>query len=129
MQVCIVVSGLKPACLGSETTSIENSYHIWQSKLDSLQQILKTYGASFYTQELVNAATQTGNDVFIAPYSSSAQLAMFYRDMIFNVCIGSVALLAFDSIDQAVIDLDLQAKTFTFVDRADIDLSLAEIRN
>lgn len=54
---------------------------------------------------------------------------MFYRDMIFNVCIGSVALLAFDSIDQAVIGLDLQAKTFTFVDRADIDLSLAEIRN
>lgn len=123
VQVCIVVTGLKPACLSTETSSIENSYNLWHNKQDGFQQILKLYGAAFYTQELANAATQTGNDIFIAPYTASAQLAMFFRDMVFNVCIGSLALLAYDGIDQAVTSIDLQAGTFTFVDRADLGLS------
>ena len=49
--------------------------------------------------------------------------------MVFNVCIGTLALLAYEAIDQAVTGIDLTAGTFTFTDRADFGLSLAEIRN
>lgn len=64
----------------------------------------------------------------MAPYTSSAQLALFFKDLMINVCFGSVALLGFEVIDQAITSFDLEKETFSFVDRADAGLDLKDVR-
>lgn len=52
IEVVVVISGLKPPCLRSETASLEHSHALWSTQ-DSdpqklLSEILSRYGASFY---------------------------------------------------------------------------------
>lgn len=130
LEVVIVMPGLKPPCLWSETAGLENSYNLWKGKEDQLySQILQRYGASFYQQELANAASETGNEFFVAPFTASAQLAIFFKDLMINVCFGSPALLGYEAIDQAITSFDLEASSFTFMDRGDSGLTLAQVRS
>jgi hypothetical protein len=71
---------------------------------------------------LANAANLSGNELFVAPFTASAQLAIFFKDLIINVCFGSPALLAYEAIDQAITTFDLEQQTFTFMDRGDTGL-------
>jgi hypothetical protein len=41
----------------------------------------------------------TNNIFFVAPYTSSAQLAIFFKELMINVCFGSPALLGYECID------------------------------
>ena len=74
LEIIIVMSGLKPPQLVDDTSSLVNSYHLWSSQEDKklFEQICKRYGAQFYAQELQNAAKETGNEFFVAPYTASA---------------------------------------------------------
>lgn len=130
LEVVIVIAGLKPPVLMNETLLLENSYHLWSTKEDKslFQQITKRYGAQFYAQELANAANLTDNEFFVAPFTASAQLALFFKDLIINVCFGSPSLLAYEAIDQAITSFDIDAQTFTFMDRGDTSLKLPELR-
>ena len=94
------MSGLRPPCLHKQEAGLENSYHLWSQHHDlTHHKVIEKYGAYFYQAELALACEQTGNDFFIAPYTASAQLAAFYKEMMINVCFGSLALLSFDEIN------------------------------
>ena len=51
---------------------------------------------------------------------ASSQLIHFFDQELVNVCFGNTALLAGDSLEQAVTDFNLADKRFTFVDRAEL---------
>lgn len=100
LKLVVVMSGLRPPCLHKAEAGLENSHHLW-SNVNKLthQTVIEKYGSYFYQQELAVACEQTKNDFFVAPYTASAQLASFFKEMMINVCFGSVALLGFDEID------------------------------
>jgi len=54
----------------------------------------------------------TGNEFFVAPYTASAQLAIFFKDLMINVCFGTYSLLGYELIDQAIISFDFEQETF-----------------
>jgi hypothetical protein len=42
-------------------------------------------------------------------------MASLFNEKIVNVCFGSLVLLGFEAFEQAIIDFNLEEKTFTFV--------------
>lgn len=44
---------------------------------------------------------------------------MFFKEQLVNVCVGSVALLGFEVMEQAITEINLRDGTFTFLDRQD----------
>ena len=84
----MVIDGLKPKCVASETASLTKSKAVWdavkQSQEDDLKntpatknavfrKILDEYGSRFYQDEVINAVKNVqGCEFFIAPFNSSA---------------------------------------------------------
>ena len=53
---------------------------------------------------------------------------MFSQKLV-NVCFGQSTLLAFDCFDQAIIDFDLDAGMFTFVDRVALGIPQSQVND
>ena len=70
----------------------------------------------------MNATTVADCSFFIAPFLVAPQLAQFQAELVINVAFGSCKLLAYEGFDQAIVDFDLDAGTFTFIDRNDLSL-------
>ena len=49
-------------------------------------------------------------------------MAQFYADELVQVCFGTSKLLCHGELEQAIVDFNLKAGTFTFIDRADLKL-------
>ena len=65
---------------------------------------------------------------FVAPFQQTAQLAQFYADELIQVAFGTSKLLCHEEFEQAIIDFNVKAGTFTFIDRADLKLGSQETR-
>lgn len=76
----------------------------------------------------MNATAKTKNEYLIAPYLATSQMASLYQQKLVNVCIGSHALLGFDLFEQAIVDFDLEAKTFTYVVREELKTEIADLQ-
>ena len=59
---------------------------------------------------------------FIAPFTQSAQMAQFYADSLIQVAFGTCKLLLFAEFEQAIVDFNIKNATFTFIDRANLEL-------
>lgn len=147
ITVVVVLEGLKPACLADssddhEMKSLKKSHAIWQAVKKCkdegkgseatngavLKSILREYGSRFYMQEVINATKEVPNcTFFVAPYTQTAQLAQFYADSLIQVAFGTSKLLCHGDFEQAIVDFNVTAGTFTFIDRADLKLDCKEL--
>lgn len=70
---------------------------------------------------MINATKAVNNcSFFIAPYTATAQLSQFYADSLVQIAFGTSRLLCYKDFDQVVVDLNVEAGTFTFIDRNDL---------
>lgn len=60
--------------------------------------------------------------VFTAPYLAAPQMAYFFEEQTISIAFGSVKLLCFERFEQAVVDFDHKAGTFSFIDRSELQL-------
>ena len=134
ITVIVVLEGLKPASLSgnNDTTPLKKSHAIWsevqqiksdKGSMNVYRAILREYGSRFYQQEIINATNAVADcSFFIAPFLASPQIAQFYKDELVNAAFGSSKLLCYEQFDQAIVDFDSTAGTFTFIDREDLQL-------
>ena len=139
ISVVVVIEGLRPACISEgnsdhEISSLKKSHKLWQqvrqaSSSDTLSNdavfkaILTEYGSRFYMQEIVNATKKVPNcNYFIAPYLQTTQIAQFYKDSLVQAAFGTSKLLLHSQFQQAIVDFNLKANTFTFIDLEDLNL-------
>ena len=133
VSTVVVLEGLKPASLAgnNDITPLKKSHAIWtevqqmkgKSNLNVHRAILREYGSRFYQQEIINATNAVADcSFFIAPFLASPQIAQFYKDELVNAAFGSSKLLCYECFDQAIVDFDSTAGTFTFIDREDLHL-------
>ena len=99
IHVVVVLEGLRPQCLAEqedhETRVLKMSHEVWSTVQASkeggrseaetqkavFKSILQVYGSRFYMQEVINATKSVqGCSFFVAPYTTTAQLAQFYAD-------------------------------------------------
>jgi len=134
IEPVVVLSGLKPAFLSEERSSLIKSYSFWSEAValqssegsqDALfQRILAEYGSRFYQQEILNATKAVKNcSFFIAPFLATPQLVQFFSDQLVHVVFGSAQLLAFEPLNQAIVNFDLDKNTFSFIDREDLKVA------
>ena len=134
INIVVVLEGLKPAALAgnNDITPLKKSHAVWtevqnikpeKGNMSVYRALLREYGSRFYQQEIINATNEVADcSFFIAPFLASPQIAQFYKDELVNAAFGSSKLLCYECFDQAIVDFDATAGSFTFIDREDLQI-------
>jgi hypothetical protein len=133
ITLLVVLDGLMPKFVSDRQLNVlQKSLKIWDmlqqtqeqgSNENLFMQLLDTYGARCFLNEVVNACVETQTEYFIAPYHSTPQLVHFFREKMVHCVAGSLMTLLYESedhINQVIVDFDLEGAYFSFVDREDL---------